>query len=59
MLIDDHQNEMSSIENNHLLSLESLNVVLSSYAERGDPDDAVEVLNVMTKNDIEPNADSY
>jgi len=59
MLIEDHQNEMARLENNCLLSLESLNVVLSSYAERGDPRDAVEILELMDENDVEPNADSY
>jgi len=59
MLTDDKQNEMASIENNKLLSLETLNVILSSYAERGDPRDAVEILDVMSDNEIQPNADSY
>eukprot|EP00536_Pseudo-nitzschia_multiseries_P000602 jgi/Psemu1/179031/e_gw1.7.165.1 len=59
MLTEDRQNEIVSIENNHLLSLESLNVILSSYAERADPKDAVGILDVMSDNGIEPNADSY
>ena len=59
MLIEDHHNEMARLENHCLLSLESINVVLSSYAERGDPRDAVEILELMEENDIEPNADSY
>jgi pentatricopeptide repeat protein len=59
MLIEDHENEMAKLENQRLLSLETINVVLSSYAERGDPKDTVEILDVMTENDIEPNADSY
>ncbi len=59
MLIEDHQNEMARLENHCLLSLESINVVLSSYAERGDPRDAVEILELMAENDIEANADSY
>jgi len=59
ILTEDRQNEIASMENNHLLSLESLNVLLSSYAERADPKDAVEILDVMSDNDIQPNADSY
>ena len=59
MLIEDHHNEMARLENHCLLSLESINVVLSGYAERGDPRDAVEILELMAENDIDPNADSY
>jgi pentatricopeptide repeat protein len=59
MLIEDHQNGMAKLEHHRLLSLESLNVVLSSYAERGDPRDAVEILELMAEKDIEPNADSF
>jgi pentatricopeptide repeat protein len=59
MLIEDHQNGMTKLEYHSLLSLESLNVVLSSYAERGDPRDAVEILELMAEKDIEPNADSF
>jgi len=59
MITEDRQNEIASIENHHLLSLESLNVILSSYAERADPRDAVEILDVMRDNGIQPNADSY
>eukprot|EP00535_Pseudo-nitzschia_heimii_P005261 CAMPEP_0197177728 /NCGR_PEP_ID=MMETSP1423-20130617/3233_1 /TAXON_ID=476441 /ORGANISM="Pseudo-nitzschia heimii, Strain UNC1101" /LENGTH=777 /DNA_ID=CAMNT_0042627327 /DNA_START=238 /DNA_END=2571 /DNA_ORIENTATION=+ len=59
MLIEDRQNEMSTLDHQGLLSRESLNVVLSSYAERGDPLDAVETLELMSEYDIEPDADSY
>ncbi|VEU43580.1 unnamed protein product [Pseudo-nitzschia multistriata] len=59
MLTEDKHNEMASIDHQRMLSLESLNVVLSSYAERADPEDAVEILGVMGDHGIEPDADSY
>ena len=59
LLIEDHHNEMARLEHHSLLSLESINVVLSSYSERGDPRDAVEILELMAENEIEANADSY
>ncbi|MGK3761534.1 MAG: pentatricopeptide repeat protein, partial [Bacillariaceae sp.] len=59
ILTDDRQQEMLSLENNKLFSLESFNVIMSSYAERGDPHDVAGILDVMIENDIKPNADSY
>jgi pentatricopeptide repeat protein len=49
----------SSQRRQPLLSLESLNVILSCLAERGDTDDAIEVLRIFRDYDIEPNEDSY
>ncbi|OEU15723.1 hypothetical protein FRACYDRAFT_136750, partial [Fragilariopsis cylindrus CCMP1102] len=59
ILIDDRQQEMLSLESDKLFSLESFNIIMSSYAERGDPHDVAGILNVMIENDIKPNADSY
>jgi pentatricopeptide repeat protein len=42
-----------------LLSLESLNVVMSCYAERGDTEQALEILTIMENNNIKPDVDSY
>jgi pentatricopeptide repeat protein len=39
--------------------LESLNVILSSFAERGDVLDALHVLDIMRRYGLKPNADSY
>ncbi|KAG7353908.1 PPR: pentatricopeptide repeat domain containing protein [Nitzschia inconspicua] len=43
----------------NLLSLESLNVIMSGYAERGDPEQALEILRIMGENGIQPNEDSF
>jgi pentatricopeptide repeat protein len=43
----------------NLVSLESLNVVMSGYSERGDTEQAMEVLNLMKQFNIQPNEDSY
>jgi pentatricopeptide repeat protein len=43
----------------NLLSLESLNVVMSGYSERGDTGQAIEILKLMKQFDIQPNQDSY
>ena len=42
-----------------LLSLESLNLVLSCLAERGDTTDALELLHMFQEYDIQPSHDSY
>mmetsp|Transcript_57634 Transcript_57634/g.140778 ORF Transcript_57634/g.140778 Transcript_57634/m.140778 type:complete len:840 (+) Transcript_57634:48-2567(+) len=42
-----------------LLSLESLNLVLSCLAERGDTTDALDLLHMFQEYDIQPNHDSY
>lgn len=42
-----------------LMSLESLNVVMSSYAERGDTERTMSILDIMKENGIQPNDDSY
>mmetsp|Transcript_35409 Transcript_35409/g.55120 ORF Transcript_35409/g.55120 Transcript_35409/m.55120 type:complete len:326 (+) Transcript_35409:1-978(+) len=42
-----------------LLFLESLNVITSSYAERGNVQDALHVLDIMRRYGVKPNADSY
>jgi len=59
LIIDDKKQEMLFMENDKLLSLESLNVIMSAYAERGDPRDVANILDVMIENNIKPNADSY
>ena len=59
ILKDDKQQENFLMENDKLVSLESLNVIMSAYAERGDPSDAADILNLMIEYDIKPNADSY
>ncbi|KAL3919989.1 MAG: hypothetical protein SGILL_003479, partial [Bacillariaceae sp.] len=45
--------------NNNLLSLESLNVVMSGYAERGETKQTLDLLALMDQNNIQPNEDSY
>ena len=42
-----------------LFNLESLNVVVSSFAERGDVKDVLHVLEVMRRYGLKPDADSY
>jgi pentatricopeptide repeat protein len=42
-----------------LLSLESLNVIMSGYAERGHTEQALEMLKIMEENNIQPNEDSF
>ena len=42
-----------------LLSVESLNVILSAFAERGDVLNVLQVLEVMRRAGVKPNADSY
>lgn len=42
-----------------LLSLDSLNVIMASYAERGDVEQALEMLKIMEENGIKANKDSY
>jgi pentatricopeptide repeat protein len=42
-----------------LMSLESLNVVMSSYAERGETEQTTSILETMKENSIQANEDSY
>lgn len=42
-----------------LMSLESLNVVMSAYAERGETEQTISILHTMKENGIQPNEDSY
>jgi pentatricopeptide repeat protein len=61
VLLEDHRQAASpsSGESSPLLSLESLNVVMSAYSERGEMENAMDVLNLMEDIDIYPNEDSY
>jgi pentatricopeptide repeat protein len=53
---DEDNNDVSELR---LLSLESLNVILSCLAERGDTSDTLELLRMFKAYDIQPNEDSY
>jgi pentatricopeptide repeat protein len=43
----------------NLMSVESLNVLMSSYAERGETERIMSILDIMEDNGIQPNADSF
>jgi pentatricopeptide repeat protein len=49
----------TAMEGSSLLSLESLNVVMSGYAERGEVEQTLDIIQIMDENDIAPNKDSF
>lgn len=59
-MIDAGLNMLTSREfSGDLLSLESLNVIMSSYAERGDTQETMNVLKIMKVHNLKPDGDSY
>lgn len=50
---------LTESNDNDLVCLENMNIVLSSFAERGDTDDVSRVIQAMREFDLQPNQDSY